>query len=289
MVFLLPGQTLPEGSAAGVYIRIPPAILQRRNERRKRQLQRPALQNDDGVVLDGGDDVMESSAAMAAAAAAAASSQEPHEEPFTFLGALANDKQSAIFRVRLHDSVDEAGAGVIGASDEDAMIDESTATMSSLGLAGAAGANNQEDMMITLGISLEPIANITAQLAALRASTSASASKQAPEISSILSPSTTSSSALVPITHTLSNPPRSIPNPQIQLQLARKIITNAFNFLASFAAPIDPPPPPPPQSPQHQQQQQQEEMVPLRAFRDWWSKFEKKLLLDPGFLDREDG
>lgn len=47
--------------------------------------------------------------------------------------------------------------------------------------------------------------------------------------------------------------------------LAQRIIGNAFNFLSSFNG----------------------ETVPLRAFRDWWEKFEKKVSLDPGFLERE--
>jgi len=48
--------------------------------------------------------------------------------------------------------------------------------------------------------------------------------------------------------------------------LAQRIIGNAFNFLASFGS----------------------ESVPLKAFQDWWMKFEKKVELDPSFLERED-
>lgn len=55
--------------------------------------------------------------------------------------------------------------------------------------------------------------------------------------------------------------------------LARRIIQNAFNFLSSFAGSAG--------------VGQQEEVVPLKAFRDWWVKFEKKVELDPGFLERE--
>ena len=49
--------------------------------------------------------------------------------------------------------------------------------------------------------------------------------------------------------------------------LAQRIIGNAFNFLASFGS----------------------DTVPLKAFRDWWVKFEKKVDLDPSFLEREQG
>jgi hypothetical protein len=48
--------------------------------------------------------------------------------------------------------------------------------------------------------------------------------------------------------------------------LAQRIIGNAFNFLASFGS----------------------DTVPLKAFQDWWTKFEKKVELDPSFLERED-
>ncbi len=48
--------------------------------------------------------------------------------------------------------------------------------------------------------------------------------------------------------------------------LAQRIIGNAFNFLASFGS----------------------ETVPLKAFEEWWKKFEKKVELDPSFLEREE-
>lgn len=47
--------------------------------------------------------------------------------------------------------------------------------------------------------------------------------------------------------------------------LAQRIIGNAFNFLASFGS----------------------DTIPLKAFEEWWKKFEKKVELDPGFLERE--
>ncbi|KAL8981075.1 MAG: hypothetical protein Q9177_005686, partial [Variospora cf. flavescens] len=47
---------------------------------------------------------------------------------------------------------------------------------------------------------------------------------------------------------------------------------NAFNFLASFAG---------------QTTVGGEEMVPLRSFRGWWEKFERRVENDPGFLERE--
>lgn len=48
--------------------------------------------------------------------------------------------------------------------------------------------------------------------------------------------------------------------------LAQRIIGNAFNFLASFGS----------------------DTVPLKAFQDWWKKFEHKVDVDPSFLEREE-
>ena len=48
--------------------------------------------------------------------------------------------------------------------------------------------------------------------------------------------------------------------------LAQRIIGNAFNFLASFGS----------------------DTVPLKAFQDWWKKFENKIDHDPSFLERDE-
>jgi len=55
------------------------------------------------------------------------------------------------------------------------------------------------------------------------------------------------------------------------LVLAQRIIENAFNFLASFSGTAGP---------------NQVEVVPLKAFEDWWRKFEGRIRSDPGFLER---
>ncbi|KAK4134189.1 hypothetical protein BT67DRAFT_421940 [Trichocladium antarcticum] len=53
------------------------------------------------------------------------------------------------------------------------------------------------------------------------------------------------------------------------LVLAQRIIKNAFNFLASFSGTAG-----------------QVEVVPLKAFEEWWRRFEARLRSDPGFLER---
>jgi protein Hikeshi len=62
------------------------------------------------------------------------------------------------------------------------------------------------------------------------------------------------------------------------LRLANKIISNAFNFLSSFSGQVP-----------GQQSGSGVEVVPLKAFEDWWRKFESKIKLDPSFLEDKDG
>lgn len=104
---------------------------------------------------------------------------------------------------------------------------------------------------VTVGISIEPSDTLSAQLAALGASPSSS-------LAVVLSSST-------------ARYPSSSQNPVPTKVLAQRIIKNAFNFLASFAgtAPGG------------------EEVVPLRSFREWWVKFERRVENEPGFLERD--
>lgn len=53
--------------------------------------------------------------------------------------------------------------------------------------------------------------------------------------------------------------------------LAQRIIQNAFNFLSSFSGQVG---------------ESGIEVVPLKAFQEWWRKFETKIKNDPGFLER---
>jgi protein Hikeshi len=111
---------------------------------------------------------------------------------------------------------------------------------------------------INLGISVEPAANIQAQLAALQ-------SQSQTHLQSPTFPGTASSSAMV-----LHRPP-----PQTKV-LAQRIIKDAFNFLASFAGGGG-------------AGTGGQEVVPLKSFQDWWTKFERRLENDPSFLEREEG
>ncbi|KIV99562.1 uncharacterized protein PV09_08740 [Verruconis gallopava] len=167
-------------------------------------------------------------------AAAACYLQIAPSADFKLLGALSNDKQSAIFKIR-NTAVGTAMHG-IGVVDEDVMTD-----------GGAPGSNDA----ITLGISLEPIAQVEANLAAAKAAQGG----------------TTTGQELVRAGTPIAAPRQTI-NTKL---LAQRIIQNAFNFLSSFSSGGS------------------NDAVPLKSFEEWWKKFEKKIDLDPGFLERETG
>ncbi|OJJ50851.1 hypothetical protein ASPZODRAFT_54924 [Penicilliopsis zonata CBS 506.65] len=151
------------------------------------------------------------------------SNPSPNGPEFRFLGALANDKPSAIFKARQAET-------------------------------NLSGGSAQVTGMVTLGISIEPIQTVAPQVAALEAQSSISQS---------------SSTALV------RQSPQERQQKAISTKvLAQRIIGNAFNFLASFAS-SDP-------------SNKGQEVVPLKSFQDWWSKFERRVQMDPGFLEREE-
>ncbi|KAK4693396.1 protein Hikeshi, partial [Lecanoromycetidae sp. Uapishka_2] len=178
VVFLLPGITLPNDSAAGVYIQLPGST------------------------------------------------------DFKLLGAIGTEKQSAVYRVGgVASSGTNNGNGV--AEDE---MDATSATLND--------AARSRDVIV--GVSIEPIAAISAQLEALK---------------------TSQSTALVAIKGQQRHP--TAPSTRV---LAQRIIENAFNFLASFAGSTTGP--------------GGQDMVPLRSFQDWWSKFERRIENEPGFLEK---
>ncbi|KAL8899204.1 MAG: hypothetical protein Q9207_006321, partial [Kuettlingeria erythrocarpa] len=218
VVFLVPGPVLlPADTLAAVYIQLPPSPSRDRH-----------LRPEDAAAAAG----------------------------FQLLGAIGNEKQSAVFRVNNHSgngnghgnaAAETGGLGDMG----DEMSDATTTMMATDGVGGGVDGVQQQQQQVTIGISVEPAAAVQAQLAALRSSSSSS--------------SLSSSSALV-----RANQQR--PSPVSTKVLAQRIIKNAFNFLASFAG---------------QTTVGGEEMVPLRSFRAWWEKFERRVENDPGFLERE--
>lgn len=132
--------------------------------------------------------------------------QLPGAQGFQFLGAIANEKPSALFKVNLPPQTAGGGAGEIN-----------------------------------LGISVEPVQNIQVQLAQLQQQQGSNSGG------------------------------RSGTSPNTRL-LAQRIIKNAFNFLAGFAG----------------NTANGIEVVPLKSFQDWWTKFERRVQNDPGFLERDE-
>lgn len=171
--------------------------------------------------------------------AAAVYIQLPSSQEFKLLGAIANEKQSAIFKVK-------AGAfqaANLNAGGDDDMIDDTSTLQGAI-------TENLGGPDIVIGISIESAVNIQAQLASLRSSTT----------QSLLA-----STGMELVRH---QPQSSGVSTKI---LAQRIISNAFNFLSSFAGGSG-----------------GNETVPLKSFQNWWKKFEKKIELDPSFLERDE-
>lgn len=158
---------------------------------------------------------------------------------FKFLGAIGDDKQSAIFRVGAVQPA-EANSHLRGSNiDQDEMTDIDVPDSSS---------GSVPD--VTVGVSIEPVASIQVQLAKLKSSRATANS---------------ASTALVLAKQQQTSPIST-------KLLAQRIIKNAFNFLASFAGSTGP---------------GGEEVVPLRSFKAWWEKFERRVENDPAFLERD--
>ena len=142
------------------------------------------------------------------------------------------EKQSAIFEVNAALGSNNYNNGMANASAE---IDMNAGTLET----SMNGGSIVGDVIV--GIALESITTVSAQLAALKAS------------------SNSDSTALAIV--------RRPPSTKL---LAQRIIKNAFNFLASFAG-----------------GEGGNEVVPLKSFQDWWRKFERRVEIDPGFLERD--
>ncbi|KAH8602121.1 hypothetical protein B0O99DRAFT_605669 [Bisporella sp. PMI_857] len=100
---------------------------------------------------------------------------------------------------------------------------------------------------VSIGVSIEPAATVGEQMAALQQQ-----------------PKEHTEQALV----LAGKGGRGTPDTTI---LAQRIIKNAFNFLASFSGNLA----------------NGVEVVPLKAFEEWWRKFEGRVRNDPGFLERD--
>jgi protein Hikeshi len=160
---------------------------------------------------------------------------------FKFLGGIGPGKESAIFKINgVVSARTNTANGRVDIDAPDGMEGQQTQTWT---------------RELTLGISIEPSSSVSAQMALL---SSRATTTNEPSDKQVL-----------------------VPRPQSStLQLAQKIIRNAFNFLASFSGNVPIP---------GAEGNAGVEVVPLKAFEDWWRKFEGRLRSDPGFLDRDEG
>ncbi|MCJ1440935.1 MAG: hypothetical protein MMC23_001421 [Stictis urceolatum] len=181
--------------------------------------------------------------------------QLPGSPEFTFLGALGPEKQSATFRVNMSKggSLGEKwGEGrIVGEVGGVAEVDMDADT--SDGAVNGTSNGTQHQGEVTVGISIEPAEQLAPQLEALKA-------KQAQNEAREQSQGPGNQLALY------NRNQGARPSTKV---LAQRIIKNAFNFLASFEG--------------------GDGMVPLKSFEGWWRKFERRVEMDPGFLEREDG
>lgn len=109
---------------------------------------------------------------------------------------------------------------------------------------------------LTLGISLESTSAVAAQI---------TQQQQQQQQQSQASGGTPSSKAGASAPTELSR--------EAKVGMAQKIIRSAFHFLASYSGNL----------------QNGVEVVPLKAFEEWWRRFEGRVRSDPGFLEGEEG
>ena len=179
---------------------------------------------------------------------------------FTFLGAVANEKQSAIFRINgsgSGETTSPTGASA-GVPVDDVMVDEIAPGDSTVAIGGEISDTSGVPEMV-VGVACEPTGNVAAQLEALRVSKMA---RQSQAQTRDQDQGQGQGQALAGM--------EVVKRPPSTKVLAQRIIANAFNFLASFSTRKD-----------------GEEVVPLKSMREWWTKFEKRIELDPSFLERD--
>ncbi|KAI0964872.1 hypothetical protein F4678DRAFT_454668 [Xylaria arbuscula] len=139
--------------------------------------------------------------------------------------------------------------GGVGPGKESAVFKVGgTTTGGNAGGIGGAGGGGAEGGVV-IGIDIEEAASVGERIQQLQQQ------------------SQSQSTALVPINRSNNNNDTA-PSTQV---LAQRIIQNAFNFLSGFSGQVG---------------ASGIEVVPLKAFQEWWRKFETKIKNDPSFLER---
>ncbi|EPQ66043.1 Bgt-2021 [Blumeria graminis f. sp. tritici] len=174
---------------------------------------------------------------------------------FRFLGAIGLNKESAVFRVSgLHETQNPSTYGVTANSTVTSIAEIEVDMDAPEEVAAKILPDTSSAGILTIGISIESTEAVAAQMATLQDS---SISKLNPTVPT----SGTASQALV-----LAEKPK--PD---TLLLAQRIIKDAFNYLTSFSS-----------------SDIRGELVPLKAFEEWWRKFEAKVKRDPSFLEKDE-
>lgn len=185
----------------------------------------------------------------------------PPAPSFRLLGAVGNEKPSAIFKVNVAGPAASSTSSLNGTKEEVMLDDATLQPVEDTSDTAGDSAAQQDD--IVLGISIEPAAQIEAQLAAARSSNSSQSHQ----------PSFTPPAANALVRNVSATASASLAPQQVKV-LAQHVGTNAYNFLQGFA---------------RRDTAGGEEVVPTRALQEWYRKFEKRVDLDPGFLFKDDG
>ncbi|GAP91990.1 putative DUF775 domain-containing protein [Rosellinia necatrix] len=118
---------------------------------------------------------------------------------------------------------------------------------------GGGSGTKEEEEGVVIGINIEDAAGVAERIQQLQQQSQSA-----------------TSTALVPATATTATT-TTVVSTQV---LAQRIIQNAFNFLSSFSGQVG-------------GAAGAVEVVPLKAFQDWWRKFETRIRNDPSFLERQ--
>ncbi|RUP44179.1 hypothetical protein BC936DRAFT_149838 [Jimgerdemannia flammicorona] len=150
---------------------------------------------------------------------------------------LANDKPSAIFRLR-----NTAQKSSSSSDPSETSMDDDTLSPSS----GA-------PVTATLGISIEPLAAVQAQVSTLHPGTPGSSTALVPFPPAVLPPSAASAGAL-----------------------STRILQHLFNYVTSYATGVVPI--------GSITLGSDSTYLPMKAFQSWYDAFTRKVRTDPGFL-----
>ncbi|KAG0243995.1 hypothetical protein B0O80DRAFT_465459 [Mortierella sp. GBAus27b] len=182
------------------------------------------------------------------------------------LGMLSNEKASAIFRLKTGVANSRSHSPFHGTSGNDMSMDAPAANPSATAITA------------TLGISIEPLESVQAQIATLSSTASSTTS------------TTATSNALVPLAAPGNVSPDSV------VAVAQKVMTHLYNHVTSFATAVLPTgstvlvPAGGPGSAVNVLSgagAADSSYLPVKAFNDWYQNVIRKAKTDPMFMTRE--